>query len=117
MELFRVEVGRVHGVKPGNLVGAIANEIGLDSKLIGQINIQNEFSTIYLPSGMPRDVFKVLGRAWVVGRQLRISKWKDHPNTRCGDFQVEGDSHESRPRSSRKRPERKGRGFTDSFSK
>lgn len=117
MELFRVEVGRAHGVKPGNLVGAIANEIGLDSNRIGQINIQNEFSTVYLPSGMPRDVFKVLGRAWVVGRQLRISKWKDHPNARGGDLQDEGDSHESRPRSSRKRPERKGRGFSDSFSK
>jgi ATP-dependent RNA helicase DeaD len=80
-ETFRVEVGRVHGVKPGNLVGAVANEIGLDSNRIGQIRIHHDFSTIDLPKGMPRDVFKVLGRAWVVGRQLRISKLSDHPSS------------------------------------
>jgi ATP-dependent RNA helicase DeaD len=78
-ESFRVEVGRVHGVKPGNLVGAVANEIGLDSRLIGPIRIHHDFSTIELPSGMPREAFKVLGRAWVVGRQLRISKVSDQP--------------------------------------
>jgi ATP-dependent RNA helicase DeaD len=82
METFRVEVGKVHGVKPGNLVGAVANEIGLDSQLIGPIRIHHDFSTIDLPSGMPRDAFKVLGRAWVVGRQLRISKSTDHPPVR-----------------------------------
>jgi ATP-dependent RNA helicase DeaD len=79
MESFRVEVGRVHGVKPGNLVGAVANEIGLDARKIGPIRIHHDFSTIDLPSGMPREVFKVLGRAWVVGRQLRISKVTDRP--------------------------------------
>ena len=81
-ETFRVEVGRVHGVKPGNIVGAIANEIGMDSNDIGHIRIHHDHSTVDLPAGMPRDVFKVLGRAWVVGRQLRISKLKDHPSER-----------------------------------
>lgn len=79
MESFRVEVGRVHGVKPGNLVGAVANEIGLAPKHIGSIRIHHDFSTIDLPSGMPREALKVLGRAWVVGRQLRISKDSDSP--------------------------------------
>jgi ATP-dependent RNA helicase DeaD len=74
MERFRVEVGKAHGVRPGNLVGAIANEAGLESANIGQIAIFDEYSTVDLPAGMPREVFKVLGRAWVVGRQLRISK-------------------------------------------
>jgi ATP-dependent RNA helicase DeaD len=85
MERFRVEVGRAHGVRPGNLVGAIANEAGLEASHIGQIAIFDEFSTVDLPSGMPREVFKVLGRAWVVGRQLRISKLSDHPSVRGGD--------------------------------
>ena len=82
LERFRVEVGRSHGVRPGNLVGAIANEAGLEASHIGQIAIFDEFSTVDLPSGMPREVFKVLGRAWVVGRQLRISKLSDHPSVR-----------------------------------
>lgn len=79
-ETFRVEVGRIHGVKPGNIVGAIVNEIGLDPAHIGHIRIEHDFSTVDLPSGMSRDVFKVIGRAWVLGRQLRISKLSDHPN-------------------------------------
>ena len=81
-ERFRLEVGRNHGVRPGNIVGAIANEIGLDSNLIGQITIYDEFTSVFLPAGMPREVFKTLGQAWVVGRQLRISKWKDQAATR-----------------------------------
>jgi len=81
-ERFRLEVGRTHGVRPGNIVGAIANEIGLDSNLIGQITIYDEFTSVFLPAGMPREVFKTLGQAWVVGRQLRISKWKDQAATR-----------------------------------
>jgi ATP-dependent RNA helicase DeaD len=66
------------------LVGAIANEAGIDSASIGQIAIFDEFSTVDLPAGMPREVFKTLGRAWVVGRQLRISKLSDHPSVRGG---------------------------------
>jgi ATP-dependent RNA helicase DeaD len=116
LEMFRVEVGRAHGVKPGNLVGAIANEIGLDSSRIGQITIHNEFSTVYLPAGMSRDVFKVLGRAWVVGRQLRISKWKDHASVRDDARREPTDDREQRPRHGKKRPERRGRGFSGSFS-
>jgi ATP-dependent RNA helicase DeaD len=82
VETFRIEVGSIHGVKPGNIVGAIANEAGLDSQEIGSIQIRKDFSTVDLPAGMPRDIFRILGRAWVVGRQLRISKLSDHASQR-----------------------------------
>jgi ATP-dependent RNA helicase DeaD len=74
MERFRIEVGHVHGVKPGNIVGAIANEAGLDGQHIGAIEIEPEFSLIDLPIGMPREVFRDLKKVWVCGRQLRISR-------------------------------------------
>ncbi|MEE2767195.1 MAG: DEAD/DEAH box helicase [Pseudomonadota bacterium] len=73
-ERFRVEVGHNHGVKPGNIVGAIANEAGLDPNYIGRIDIKDEFSTIELPEGMPREVFRDLKKVWVSGKQLRISR-------------------------------------------
>jgi len=76
-ESFRVEVGLVHGVKPANIVGAIVNEAGLGSGDIGDIKILEDHSIVDLPSGMPRDIFRVLGRAWVMGKQLRISKLSD----------------------------------------
>jgi len=74
MERFRIEVGHVHGVKPGNIVGAIANEAGLDGQHIGAIEIDSEFSLIDLPVGMPREVFRDLKKVWVCGQQLRISR-------------------------------------------
>ncbi len=74
MERYRVEVGRNHQVKPGNIVGAIANEAGLDAQYIGHIDIQDDFSLVDLPEGMPDDIFKHLRNAWVCGQRLNISR-------------------------------------------
>ncbi len=74
METFRIEVGHNHQVKPGNIVGAIANEAGIDSAQIGRIEIYDDFSTVDLPQGMPQDVFHSLQKVWVSGRQLKMSK-------------------------------------------
>lgn len=74
MERFRVEVGEKHGVKAENLVGAIANEAGLDAEFIGQITIKNDHSLIELPSGMPKFLLKDLKRVWVCNERLDISR-------------------------------------------
>ncbi|MDA1230989.1 MAG: DEAD/DEAH box helicase [Planctomycetota bacterium] len=73
-ETFRIEVGHMHQVKPGNIVGAIANEAGIDSAQIGRIEIFDDFSTVDLPQGMPPETFFALKKVWVSGRQLQISK-------------------------------------------
>jgi len=70
---YRIEVGHNHEVKPGNIVGAIANEAGIDSQHIGRINIHDDYSLIDLPDGMPKDVFNDLKKVWVSGQQLKIS--------------------------------------------
>ncbi|MEO9079975.1 MAG: DEAD/DEAH box helicase [Rhodanobacter sp.] len=72
---YRVEVGHEHGVKPGNIVGAIANEAGLDSQFIGRLSIRDHYSLIDLPDGMPGEVFEHLKKVWVVQQQLRIHEW------------------------------------------
>lgn len=74
METFRVEVGHVHNVKPGNIVGAITNEAGVDSSYIGRIDIREDHSFVDLPTGMPKEVFRDLQKVWVVGRQLRLTR-------------------------------------------
>jgi ATP-dependent RNA helicase DeaD len=73
MERFRLEVGHKHKVKPGNIVGAIANEAGLESKHIGKIDIHDDYSIVDLPSGMPKDILNTLKKTWVSGMQLKIS--------------------------------------------
>lgn len=72
-ELYRVDVGRVHGVKPGNIVGAIANEAGIQSRHITALRIHDEYSTVRLPKGMAKDVMAALHKAWVCGRQLKLT--------------------------------------------
>ncbi len=72
-ETFRIEVGRVDGVKPGNIVGAIANEAGVDGACIGRIEIFDRHSHLDMPAGMPEQVFQSLQQVVVAGRALNIS--------------------------------------------
>ena len=74
METYRLEVGHVHGVKPGNIVGAIANEAGLEGQHIGRVDIRDDHSFVDLPEGMPKEIFRELRKARVAGQQLQISK-------------------------------------------
>ncbi|MBL6986556.1 MAG: DEAD/DEAH box helicase [Methylobacter sp.] len=74
METYRIEVGHNHGVKPGNIVGAIANESGIDGDHIARIRIQDDYSTVELPAGIPKELFQELKKVRVVGQQLNISK-------------------------------------------
>ncbi len=102
MERFRLEVGHNHNVKPNNIVGAIANEAGLESQHIGRINIYDDYSVIDLPEGMPKDVFSDLKKVWVAGKQLNISLLKKDRKSRS-----------SKPSD---REERSGKGGGKSFS-
>ncbi|MGD7036724.1 DEAD/DEAH box helicase [Methylotuvimicrobium buryatense] len=74
MQTYRIEVGKAHGVKPGNIVGAIANETGLDGDHIARIKIEENYSTVELPAGMPKDIFQELKKVRVAGQQLNISR-------------------------------------------
>jgi ATP-dependent RNA helicase DeaD len=79
METFRIEVGSVHGIKPGNIVGAIANESGIEGVHIGRVDIREDHSFVDLPEGMPKQIFKDLQKVRVVGRELRISRVSEKP--------------------------------------
>jgi len=74
METFRIEVGHVHGVQPGNIVGAIANEADLESRYIGRIDIRDDYSLVDLPEGMPRELLEHLKRVYVAGQSLKMRR-------------------------------------------
>jgi ATP-dependent RNA helicase DeaD len=79
METFRLDVGSVHGIKPGNIVGAIANEAGIEGEFIGRVDIRDDHSFVDLPEGMPKPVFKQLQKVRVGGRELKLSKVEGKP--------------------------------------
>ena len=72
MNSYRIDIGREDGVKPGNIVGAIANEADMDSKFIGSIKISDNHSTVDLPKDMPKAVFKKLQKAYICGKQTNM---------------------------------------------
>jgi ATP-dependent RNA helicase DeaD len=73
MDRYRIEVGHNHEVKPGNIVGAIANEAEIDAEHIGRIEIYEEYSTVDMPEGMPEELLTHLRDVWVSGQKLKIS--------------------------------------------
>jgi ATP-dependent RNA helicase DeaD len=79
LDTYRIEVGHEHGVQPGNIVGAIANEADLDGRQIGHIDIRADHSFVDLPVGMPQETFDKLRAVRVRGVELRISRVDSKP--------------------------------------
>lgn len=71
MNTYRIDVGHDDNVKPGAIVGAIANEADIDSQYIGQIKIYDNYSTVQLPKTLAAETLKTLQRVWVCQKQLK----------------------------------------------
>lgn len=79
---YRIEVGRTHNVRAGNIVGAIANEAGIDSANIGRIVIERDHSFVSLPRDLPAAKIAHLRNVWVAGRQLHLAPVQQQGNHR-----------------------------------
>lgn len=91
MARFRIDVGRNNGVKPGNIVGAIANEASIDANSIGRVVIQDGYSLVDLPSNLDKAVMNHLGKVRVCGRPIKLREWSDDkPEGRRGNGRREG---------------------------
>ncbi|MEE3215620.1 MAG: DEAD/DEAH box helicase, partial [Pseudomonadota bacterium] len=101
MTRYRVSVGHKDGVKPGQLVGALANEGGIEGARIGRIDIRNGFSTVELPNGLPASILAKMARARVAGRPLEISE--DRGGDRGGDRNGDRTGERSGDRAPRRR--------------
>ncbi len=106
---YRIEVGASHGAKPGNIVGAIANEAGLDASQIGRINIQHDFSIVDLPADLAATTLEHLRGVRVASQPLRITRDTGAPGRSAPQPGASGrpDSGAGKPFD---RPGRKGKG-------
>ena len=80
MRRYKLEVGNSNNIKPGNILGAIANEADMDSEYIGSIQIFDNFSTVDLPDEMPKETFEVLKKTVVNGKRLNIVELTEKNN-------------------------------------
>ena len=73
MDLYRIEVGRADGVEVRHIVGAIANEGDINSRYIGHIKLYDDYSTVELPQGMPKELLQQFGKTRVLNKQMQMS--------------------------------------------
>ena len=72
-----VGVGRSSGVRPGDLVGAIANETSLNGTDIGNIRIAERFAIVEVPAAAADEVIEALSRTTIRGRRAQVRRDRD----------------------------------------
>ena len=106
-EQYRIEAGRDHGAQAKDIVGALANEAGLDREHIGRIELNDNHSIVGLPPGMPKDIYQLLQKVRVKGQPMQISR------TGASEADRDGGARKKPSNSSGKKP-RKDSSFKDS---
>ncbi len=97
-----ITVGREHGLRPTDLVGAIANESGLPGRAIGAIDIMDRCAFVEVPVDAADQVIRALGRTTLRGRKVHVER------TPAG---MEGFRPESTPGAGNGKGEATGRPF------
>jgi ATP-dependent RNA helicase DeaD len=95
---YRIEVGKRHQVEPRQIVGAIANEGGLQRQDFGHIDIRGDHSLVELPADLPTGAWEALRGTRISGRLIDLTR------------------DEGRPPSRRSTPSERGPGATDDGS-
>jgi ATP-dependent RNA helicase DeaD len=75
MVRLRVSVGRRAGVRPGDLVGAIANESGVDVRAIGAIDLADHYSLVEVDESLADRVAGALSRTWLRGQKPEVTRF------------------------------------------
>jgi ATP-dependent RNA helicase DeaD len=69
-----IPLGRMSKIRPGDLVGAIANEAGVDSSLIGSIDITDKFSLVEVPDAQADDIIGALNQTTIRGKRVKARR-------------------------------------------
>ncbi len=92
MQLYKIELGRNDDIRPANVVGAFANEAGLDGDLIGQIEIYDDYTTVGLPKKMSKSTLDAIKKVRIAGNISNLSL--------VGEYTGSGKSNKQRGRKS-----------------
>jgi ATP-dependent RNA helicase DeaD len=71
---YRISVGHRHRVSPSQIVGAIANEGGLDRSAFGKIDIHREHSIVELPAKLPAEVLRALATTHIGKHPIELRR-------------------------------------------
>ena len=73
MAMYRISVGKRHKVEPRQIVGALANEGGLNRKDFGKILIKPDFSLVELPANLPAATYAALADTRISGKLIELA--------------------------------------------
>jgi len=69
-----VGAGRKLKMRPADLVGAIANEVGIDAGVIGSIQIADGYSTVEVPEEIAEDIIEALRNTTIKGKRVLVRR-------------------------------------------
>jgi ATP-dependent RNA helicase DeaD len=69
-----VPAGRALRITPGDLVGAIANEVGISGRVIGAIHIDERHATVEVPREVADQVVAALRATTIKGKRLNVRR-------------------------------------------
>jgi ATP-dependent RNA helicase DeaD len=69
-----IPIGRMSKIRPGDLVGAIANEAGVDSSAIGSIDITDKFSLVEVPDAAADEIIEALNQTTIRGKRVKARR-------------------------------------------
>jgi ATP-dependent RNA helicase DeaD len=110
MRRYRLAVGHKDNIKPGNVLGAIANEAEISSEFIGAIQIFQDFTTIDLPDEMTKETLAILKKTRVFDKKLNIEELSEKNNTTSPHQKSDDFKRNSSRRDGERKFERKPRG-------
>ncbi|TIC82846.1 DEAD/DEAH box helicase [Nocardioides sp. GY 10127] len=104
---YRIEVGKRHRVEPRQIVGALANEGGLNRRDFGKIQIRPDFSLVELPADLPASVYAALADTRISGKLIEIKPDRG-PRQGGGGRPRRDDGYDRGPRRDDRRDDRRG---------
>ena len=70
--LLRISVGKDEGIRPADLVGAIAGEAGVPSRVIGAIRVHDDYSLVEVPEELSDQIIEALRRTKIRGHKVTV---------------------------------------------
>lgn len=72
-----IGAGREAGIRPGDLVGAIAGESGINSRALGSIEIADRFSLVEVPEADADHIVSAMRAATLRGKRVQVRRERE----------------------------------------
>lgn len=74
MERLFLNIGREHNVKPGDILGAIAGESGVSGRMIGSIEMYDNYTFVEVPADCTDEILEAMRNVRIRGKNIRMEK-------------------------------------------